>query len=58
MPGILRAITVGYPYHISQRGNYRQTVFKEAEDYTSYEDKRLKGIPAGIPGWQGAGKSG
>jgi putative transposase len=31
-----RAIAVGYPHHITQRGNYRQTVFREAEDYTHY----------------------
>jgi putative transposase len=36
MPRISRAIAVGYPHHITQRGNNRQTVFAEAEDYTRY----------------------
>ncbi|TFG91371.1 MAG: transposase [Syntrophobacterales bacterium] len=36
MPRISRAIAVGYPHHITQRGNYRQTVFKEAEEYARY----------------------
>jgi putative transposase len=27
---------VGYPHHITQRGNYRQTVFAAAEDYARY----------------------
>jgi putative transposase len=33
-----RAIAVGYPHHVTQRGNYRQTVFAEAEDYAQYLD--------------------
>jgi len=36
MPRISRAIAVGYPHHITQRGNYRQTVFSEADDYARY----------------------
>ncbi len=36
MPRISRAIAVGYPHHITQRGNYRQTVFNEAKDYAHY----------------------
>jgi len=36
MPRISRAIAVGYPHHITQRGNYRQTVFAVAEDYAHY----------------------
>lgn len=38
MPRISRAIAVGYPHHVTQRGNYRQTVFAEADDYTKYLD--------------------
>jgi putative transposase len=38
MPRISRAIAVGYPHHITQRGNYRQTVFAEADDYAKYLD--------------------
>ena len=36
MPRISRAIAVGYPHHITQRGNYRQTVFTEETDYSRY----------------------
>ena len=36
MPRISRAIAVGYPHHITQRGNYRQKVFVEEEDYRRY----------------------
>lgn len=36
MPRISRAIAVGYPHHITQRGNYRQAVFVEANDYNHY----------------------
>ncbi len=28
MPRIARAVTKGYPHHVTQRGNYRQTVFE------------------------------
>ena len=36
MPRMSRAIAVGYPHHVTQRGNYRQTVFGEADDYARY----------------------
>ncbi len=36
MPRIARAVAVGYPHHITQRGNYRQAVFESAEDYNRY----------------------
>jgi len=36
MPRISRAIAVGYPHHITQRGNYRQNVFAEVDDYDRY----------------------
>jgi putative transposase len=36
MPRVARAIAVGYPHHITQRGNYRQAVFAEEDDYTQY----------------------
>jgi len=38
MPRVSRAIAVGYPHHITQRGNYRQTVFTEESDYLRYLD--------------------
>ena len=33
-----RAIAVGYPHHITQRGNDRRTVFTEADDYLRYRE--------------------
>lgn len=36
MPRISRAIAIGYPHHVTQRGNYRQTVFAETADYDQY----------------------
>ena len=36
MPRLARAIAIGYPHHITQRGNYRQTVFAEEGDYARY----------------------
>jgi putative transposase len=36
MPRISRAIAIGYPHHITQRGNYRQVVFTDADDYSQY----------------------
>jgi putative transposase len=38
MPRISRAVAVGYPHHITQRGNYRQAVFAEADDYAHYRE--------------------
>ncbi len=36
MPRISRVVAVGYPHHITQRGNYRQSVFESDEDYIQY----------------------
>ncbi len=36
MPRIARVVAKGYPHHITQRGNYRQPVFEEDEDYVQY----------------------
>jgi len=36
MTRISRAIALDYPHHITQRGNYRQMVFEEEEDYSRY----------------------
>ena len=36
MPRIARAVAVGYPHHITQRGNYGQAVFKTDDDYIRY----------------------
>ena len=38
MPRIARAVAVGFPHHITQRGNYKQTVFDKEEDYRQYLD--------------------
>lgn len=36
MPRISRAVAIGYPHHITQRGNYQQHVFEDEEDYLQY----------------------
>ena len=36
MPRIARAVAVGFPHHITQRGNYRQAVFEADSDYIRY----------------------
>ncbi len=36
MPRISRAVAVGFPHHITQRGNYRQIVFEKDDDYLQY----------------------
>jgi len=38
MARIARAVAAGYPHHVLQRGNYRQTVFEEDTDYHRYRD--------------------
>lgn len=36
MPRIARVVVVGYPHHITQRGNYRQDLFVEDADREKY----------------------
>ena len=36
MPRIARAVAIGYPHHVTQRGNYQQPIFDEEEDYLRY----------------------
>ena len=36
MPRIARIIAIGYPHHITQRGNYKQTVFTNPAEYSLY----------------------
>jgi putative transposase len=38
MARIARVVVPGYPHHITQRGNRRQQVFFNADDYLSYID--------------------
>lgn len=38
MPRIGRVVIPDVPYHVTQRGNYRQGVFSEVEDYEAYLD--------------------
>jgi REP element-mobilizing transposase RayT len=33
MPRIARIVAVDYPHHITQRGNYKQTVFTASAEY-------------------------
>lgn len=36
MPRIARAVARGLPHHITQRGNYRQVIFRRDADYLQY----------------------
>ncbi len=36
MPRIARVVAKGYPHHVTQRGNYRQPVFEDDNDYVQY----------------------
>jgi len=36
MPRIARVVAVGYPHHITQRGNYRQNIFSDDADREKY----------------------
>ncbi|HHT9117847.1 MAG TPA: transposase [Candidatus Hypogeohydataceae bacterium YC38] len=36
MPRIARAVAPDYPHHVTQRGNYQQTVFEDKEDRMQY----------------------
>src|SRR3989344_4083127 len=36
MPRISRPVAIGYPHHITQRGNYQQKVFESDADYLQY----------------------
>jgi len=37
MPRIARAVAEGYPHHLTQRGNYRQVVFEDEDDFIQYK---------------------
>lgn len=37
MPRTARIVKFGHPYHVTQRGNFRQTVFDEDEDFMFYK---------------------
>ncbi len=37
MPRISRPVAIGYPHHITQRGNYQQRVFESEADYMQYQ---------------------
>ena len=37
MPRIARVVVKEYPYHVTQRGNYRQRVFDDEEDFVQYK---------------------
>jgi putative transposase len=36
MPRKTRIVTIGYPHHITQRGNHKQTVFTTNTEYIKY----------------------
>jgi len=37
MPRISRPVAIGYPHHITQRGNYQQKIFESEADYIQYQ---------------------
>ena len=37
MPRIARVVVKDYPYHVTQRGNYRQRVFDNKDDFLRYK---------------------
>lgn len=37
MPRIARATATGYPHHVTQRGNYKQPVFQDEDDFIKYK---------------------
>lgn len=37
MPRIARVVVKDYPYHVTQRGNYRQRVFDNEDDFLRYK---------------------
>lgn len=37
MPRIARAVALGYPHHVTQKGNYRQDVFEDEDDFIRYK---------------------
>ena len=41
MPRIARVVAVGYPHHITQRGNYGQDVFIDEEDRENKEIEEI-----------------
>jgi hypothetical protein len=36
MPGIAGIVAPGYPYHVTQRGNYQQPIFDEEGAFRQY----------------------
>ena len=54
MARMARVVLPDYPHHITQRGNWRQNVFREAEDYLLYLDllqKYSRHYEMGIAGY-------
>jgi putative transposase len=37
MPRIARAVALAYPHHVTQRGNYKQPVFEDKDDFIRYK---------------------
>jgi|TARA_B110000967_G_scaffold142547_1_gene145798 hypothetical protein len=44
MPRIVRIVIPHYPHHVTQRGNRRQRVFFNDEDYIFYKKNNRSGI--------------
>ena len=46
MPRIARIVAPGYPYHVTQRGNYQQPIFEEEDDFRQYLQEEALGSEA------------
>jgi len=40
MPRISRVVAIGFPHHITQRGNYQQYIFEDKDGFIS----RMEGL--------------
>ena len=45
MPRVARVVLPGYPHHITHRGNYKQIVFEQPDDYIFYSNLVKKYFP-------------
>ncbi len=39
MPRIIRTVASGHPYHVRQRGNDRQAIFRNDSDAKAHDDR-------------------
>jgi hypothetical protein len=49
MPRIARIVVPSHPYHVTQRGNDRQAVFRHDSDSKAHDDRATTGKGWGYP---------